>query len=33
MAYRMRQIAEELAARPDGGKIVAEFERLGPVPS
>lgn len=33
LAYRMRQIREELAARPDGEKIIAEFERLGPVPS
>jgi hypothetical protein len=33
LAYRMRQIREELAAHPEGGKIVAEFERLGPIPS
>jgi hypothetical protein len=32
LAYRMRQIREELAARPDGERILAEFERLGPVP-
>jgi hypothetical protein len=33
LAYRMRQIREELAARPDGETIIAEFERLGHVPS
>jgi hypothetical protein len=32
LAFRMRQIREELAVRPDGERIVAEFERLGPVP-
>jgi len=32
LAYRMRQIREELAARPDGDRVLAEFERLGPVP-
>ncbi|HVN86754.1 MAG TPA: hypothetical protein VMW17_18130 [Candidatus Binatia bacterium] len=33
LAYRMRQIREELAARPDGDAILAEFETLGPIPT
>jgi hypothetical protein len=32
LAYRMRQIRAELAARADGERILTEFERLGPVP-
>ena len=32
LSYRMRQIREELAERPDGARILAEFEHLGPVP-
>jgi hypothetical protein len=32
LAYRMRQIREELAEHRDGERILAEFERLGPVP-
>jgi hypothetical protein len=32
LAYRMRQIRKELCERPEGERIVAEFERLGPVP-
>jgi len=33
LAYRMNQIRDELAGHPNGGKILAEFETLGPVPS
>jgi hypothetical protein len=32
LAYRMGQIRQELRARPGGERILAEFERLGPVP-
>ncbi len=32
LRYRMRQIEEELSARPDGQSLLAEFARLGPVP-
>jgi hypothetical protein len=32
LAYRMRQIREELRGRADGERILAEFEHLGPVP-
>lgn len=32
LAYRMRQIREELGHRPDGAEILREFEQLGPVP-
>ena len=33
LAYRMGQIREELAEHRDGDRILAEFERLGPVPN
>ena len=33
LAYRMRQIRQELAERADGARVLAEFERLGPVPA
>lgn len=32
MAYRMNQIRSEMAARPDGDRILAEFAALGPIP-
>jgi hypothetical protein len=32
LAYRMRQIREELSERADGAAILSEFETLGPVP-
>jgi len=33
LVYRMNQIRDELAAHPDGARILAEFEKLGPVPT
>ena len=32
LAYRMRQIRQELSELRDGERVLAEFERLGPVP-
>jgi hypothetical protein len=32
LKYRMRQIREDLATQKDGARILAEFEKLGPVP-
>jgi hypothetical protein len=33
LRYRMGQITAELAERPDGGRLLAEFGRLGSVPA
>ena len=32
LAYRMKQIRQEVSQKPAGERILAEFERLGPVP-